>query len=72
MSSSKTHTLPMILRCPKCNFQHIDKPEPHSGWTNPPHKSHLCKACMCVWRPADVHTTGVAAIESRGKDDNYP
>lgn len=49
-----------------------DKPE---RWTNPPHKSHLCRredgGCGAVWRPADVPTNGVQAV-SRGKADTWP
>lgn len=49
------------------------KPE---RWTNPPHKSHLCRkedgGCGCVWRPADYETNGVQAIETRGSKDNWP
>lgn len=41
-------------------------------WTNPPHRSHLCHGCGCVWRPADVPTNGVARIETRGKADTWP
>lgn len=71
--------IPMILFCPKCGKQHIDapatsenEPHPHPGmWTNPPHKSHLCHGCGTVWRPADVPTTGVAAIGTKGKADNW-
>lgn len=85
----------MILLCPKCGFQHIDRaeevcrepapcrrPRHHTGlcspfpetaaWTNPPHKSHLCHNCGVIWRPADVTTNGVAAIKTRGSDDNWP
>ena len=80
----------MILHCPKCHVQHIDRREiapvkngPDNGpgdrgfgirvvWDNPPHRSHLCHSCGCVWRPADVCTNGVAQIETRGKDDNWP
>lgn len=75
----------MILHCPKCGRQHIDKPEipeldraglpvdPASEWMNPPHRSHLCHGCGFIWRPADVCTNGVAQIQSRGKDDSdYP
>lgn len=76
--------IPMLLFCPKCHTQHIDKPEtamqryhaadlgkPLTIWDNPPHRSHLCHSCGCIWRPADVPTTGVARIETRGKSDNY-
>jgi hypothetical protein len=75
----------MILHCPKCHTQHIDMPSPCTaqtcesgcalpgdclGWTNPPHRSHLCHHCRYVWRPADVPTNGVAAIKTRGKHDS--
>ena len=53
----------MILHCPKCGVQHIDAPE-GEGWTNPPHRSHLCHTCATVWRPADVATNGVREIRS--------
>lgn len=43
-------------------------------WTNPPHKSHLCRpedgGCGHIWRPADVPTNGVAAIKTKGKADS--
>lgn len=58
----------MILHCPNCHRQHVDKAE--GEWTNPPHRSHLCHFCGSVWRPADVATNGVAAIRSRGVKDN--
>lgn len=69
--------IPMILHCPACRTQHIDapsKPVPGDGpeWTNPPHRSHLCHSCGHVWRPADVPTTGVLAIETKGKADSPP
>lgn len=83
--------IPMILFCPKCGIQHIDKAEDHKPdcnafnrptdiplmeypctcdrWTNPPHKSHLCHSCGWVWRPADVPTTGVENIATKGEHD---
>lgn len=74
----------MLLFCPKCHAQHIDKPDLDAGfsdsidgkaragiWTNPPHRSHLCHACGCIWRPADVPTNGVEAIQTVGKVDNW-
>jgi len=60
----------MILFCPNCGFQHVDKPEPDKDWTNPPHKSHLCHNCAVVWRPADVATNGVAFIKTKGDRDS--
>lgn len=41
-------------------------------WTNPPHKSHLCHTCGCIWRPADVCTTGVVGIMTAGARDTWP
>lgn len=82
------HPIPMILHCPACNTQHIDKAEPCSQccnpdrdgcglmdagyrcikWDNPPHRSHVCASCGHIWRPADVCTTGVERIETKGKN----
>ncbi len=80
----ETAPIPMILFCPMCGVQHIDMDQSipittmeserlnHTvTWSNPPHRSHLCRACGCVWRPADVATTGVAEIETKGKADNF-
>jgi hypothetical protein len=73
----------MVLHCPKCGTQHIDAPEApdlhpsstgeddHEPWANPPHRSHLCHACGTIWRPADVATTGVAGISTKGKADTW-
>ncbi|WP_175836996.1 hypothetical protein [Burkholderia anthina] len=74
--------LDMLLFCPKCGEQHFDKEEwvrdPHDieqgqmrVWGNPPHRSHLCHACETIWRPADVPTNGVAAIQTSGKNDTW-
>jgi hypothetical protein len=68
MNGGEAEPIPMVLHCPKCGKQHID--EPSEGWDNPPHKSHLCHGCGCIWRPADVPTTGVAATVTVGKADN--
>lgn len=62
----------MILHCPVCHMQHIDEPDEESGWDNPPHRSHLCHGCGAIWRPADVTTTGVAAIKTSGSADTWP
>jgi hypothetical protein len=83
----------MVMHCPKCGLQHIDRPDPHTKtcltpggegddicicpeghWTNPPHKSHLCRkedgGCGHVWRPSSTHyTNGVQAVEP-GKNDS--
>jgi hypothetical protein len=42
------------------------------GWTNPPHRSHLCAGCGHIWRPADVPTNGVAATKTKGRKDSPP
>ena len=73
--------IPMILHCPACGLQHIDKADPddhahaapdgsESRWTNPPHRSHLCHGCGHIWRPADVCTVGVERIETKGRNDS--
>jgi hypothetical protein len=78
--------IPMVLFCPRCGEQHIDAPTPESldafdsgadieyirkpAWTNPPHRSHLCQFCRYIWRPADVATVGVAAVQTKGNDDS--
>jgi len=80
------HPIDMVLFCPKCGLQHIDAPDAsilagdaamYGGdwpgrWTNPPHRSHQCqnKVCGHVWRPADVPTNGVAAVQTKGKADS--
>lgn len=61
--------IPMVLHCPSCGSQHID--EPTEDWPNPPHRSHLCGTCGCIWRPADVPTVGVAAIATASTSDNW-
>jgi hypothetical protein len=60
----------MVLHCPCCGVQHVDAPEPASGWANPPHRSHQCHHCRHVWRPADVATNGVITIATRGGGDS--
>ena len=74
----------MVLFCPMCGVQHIDRPsdatmldglkvtpQDFAVWTNPPHRSHLCSACGCVWRPSDTATVGVAHINTSGKNDTF-
>lgn len=61
----------VVLHCPRCRAQHIDVPEPERGWTNPPHRSHLCHACGLIWRPADVCTNGVKTPSTRGRRDTW-
>jgi hypothetical protein len=67
--------IPMLLFCPACGLQHIDAPEAAregvKAWDNPPHRSHKCRACEAVWRPADVPTVGVASIQTSGQADNW-
>lgn len=64
--------VPMILHCPECHLQHIDEPDERTPeWDNPPHRSHLCHGCGCIWRPADVPTEGVRYTWTRGKADTW-
>jgi hypothetical protein len=75
----------MVLHCPVCHMQHIDKAEPCTAeacvggcanpgdcnaWPNDPHRSHLCRGCGYIWRPADVPTNGVVAVKTKGKYDS--
>ena len=70
-SPSTLPPIKMILHCPRCHLQHIDEPDERTpDWTNPPHRSYLCHGCGFIWRPADVPTEGIAAIETRGKADS--
>lgn len=62
----------MIIFCPACGAQHIDAPNLATGWTNPPHRSHLCHDCGNVWRHCDVLTNGVKSIISKGEKDAVP
>lgn len=82
MDIDKMKPIDMILFCPECHTQHIDAPEPMIAhelctqpefpvWDNPPHRSHLCYKCGCIWRPADVETNGVAKITTIGKVDTW-
>jgi len=75
--------LDMLLFCPKCGMQHIDRSDMDKvpfrlrglAWDNPPHRSHMCRevdgGCGTVWRPADVPTNGVACLATRGKADTW-
>lgn len=60
--------IPMVLYCPNCGMQHIDKADP-PHWLNPPHRSHLCP-CGWQWRPSDTPTTGIAALGTVGERDS--
>lgn len=60
----------VVLHCPRCFAQHIDAPEPETGWTNPVHRSHTCHACGLVFRHSDTPTNGVASATTRGKADS--
>ena len=71
-SMTTENPIPMVLHCPECRAQHIDKPDPERGWTNPPHRSHECQECGYIWRPADIPTSGVKSIATRGTHDGRP
>jgi len=64
--------LPMLLYCPECGLQHIDEPDERTPeWDNPPHRSHLCHGCGCIWRPADIPTEGVLNLATSGQADTW-
>jgi hypothetical protein len=59
--------------CETCGFDvHSCKCGTFTAWLNPPHKSHRCEECNHVWRPADVPTNGVRAIQTKGSRDGNP
>ncbi len=60
---------PVPAVCPKCGAKHVDREEPENGWTNPPHKSHKCRECSLIWRPADFATVGVEDTKTIGVHD---
>jgi hypothetical protein len=71
-ASQEQAPIPMVLHCPKCGMQHIDAPDERTpDWKNEPHRSHLCHGCGTIWRPADVPTTGVASVSTKGKADTW-
>lgn len=59
----------LLLFCPQCGEQRVDEPQPEKDWNNPPHRSHECQFCNHIWRPSDVATNGVLAIQTKGQRD---
>lgn len=58
------HIRPMVLHCPKCNLQHVDKLEPSGiDWRTRPHRKHQCASCGHVWMPYDFYTVGVEEVK---------
>lgn len=72
LSTLHEQPIAMLLYCPACGLQHVDKPQPEKGWTNPPHRSHECQGCGHTWRPCDRATVGVQAIATTGSRDGSP
>ncbi len=68
-----TLSIDMIIVCPKCLMQHIDEPNEDIGWSNPPHRSHLClnPSCNHIFRVADVCTNGVKELKTKGSKDGF-
>jgi len=52
--------IPMVLHCPKCHVQHVDRGE----WATPAkaHRKHLCEACGHTWKPSAAATVGVEKL----------
>lgn len=50
--------IPMVLHCPKCRGQHIDREE----WATHQHRTHRCEHCGELFRVAKVPTVGVEAL----------
>jgi len=56
----KAVPIPMLLWCPACHAQHVDRDE----WATPEkaHRKHLCANCGHLWKPALVSTVGVEKL----------
>jgi len=52
--------IPMVLHCPKCHVQHVDRGE----WATAAkaHQKHLCEACGHTWKPSAIATVGVERL----------
>lgn len=50
---------PMLLDCPKCGSQHVDRDE----WATRVHRTHLCAHCWYQWQPHEFATVGVENLE---------
>ena len=51
--------IPMLLFCPACNEQHVDRGERSTK----PHRTHLCERCGGLFKPANICTVGVESLE---------
>ena len=51
--------VPMILHCPKCKAQHIDR---GVYATTRVHRTHLCSTCGELFKPFDYATVGVEDV----------
>lgn len=60
---SGSRPLPMLLHCPACHVQHVDR----GVWSSWPHRTHRCRDCQHEWRPAHIYTVGVAALPEEEK-----
>ena len=54
-----TPAIPVVLHCPRCALQHIDRGE----WAVRPHRTHLCEGCGLEWLASAVPTVGVERID---------
>lgn len=50
--------IPMLLWCPSCHTQHIDR----GKWRTRPHARHLCNGCGVEWTPCRLATVGVKEL----------
>jgi len=50
--------VPMVLHCPKCGAQHIDR----GVYATRVHRTHLCAGCGELWKPFDYATVGVESV----------
>lgn len=53
--SDQATPIPMVLYCPHCHKQHIEK----GKWVTTGHRTHQCEFCGQGWTPSAHRTTGV-------------
>lgn len=62
---SQVHPIQMLLWCPACHAQHVDRGDFATIRT---HKTHLCGNCGHKWRPANIETVGVSELPEELSD----
>lgn len=58
--------VPVVVHCPLCKVQHIDRDEGAIDWRTRPHRKHLCKpaegGCGHIFKVSNLFTVGVETL----------